>query len=151
MMMSAPRQRHRPQEAYLPNASQLSGPMAKTDAKPNNRRKRTDPAQFERFIEAARKLHRARDRLVAERTALINQLRAILLERGITVPQGRTKLGRYLAVLVEDIASPGIGALTPRMRSLIEDMRAEWGELDRRIMAFEEEFTAHAREDEAAR
>src|ERR1700676_4035527 len=51
-------------------------------------------------------LHRARDRLVAERTALINQLRAILLERGITVPQGRTKLGRYLAVLFEDIASP---------------------------------------------
>ncbi len=31
-------------------------------------------------------LHRARERLVGERTALINQLRAILLERGITVP-----------------------------------------------------------------
>jgi transposase len=31
-------------------------------------------------------LHRVRDRLVSERTALINQLRAILLERGITVP-----------------------------------------------------------------
>jgi hypothetical protein len=29
--------------------------MANADAKPNNRRKRTDPAQFERFIEAARK------------------------------------------------------------------------------------------------
>jgi hypothetical protein len=29
--------------------------MAKADAKPNNRRKSTDPAQFERFIEAARK------------------------------------------------------------------------------------------------
>jgi transposase len=28
-------------------------------------------------------LHRARDRLVGERTALINQLRAVLLERGI--------------------------------------------------------------------
>ena len=42
-------------------------------------------------------LHRARDRLVGERTALINQLRAILLERGITIPQGRTKLERYLA------------------------------------------------------
>jgi len=96
-------------------------------------------------------LHRARDRLVGERTALINQLRAILLERGITVPQGRTKLGQYLAVLFEDIASPSIGALTPRIRSLIEDMHTEWGELDRRILAFEEEFTAHAREDEAAR
>jgi transposase len=33
-------------------------------------------------------LHRSRERLVAERTALINQLRAILLERGIVVPKG---------------------------------------------------------------
>jgi transposase len=42
-------------------------------------------------------LHRARDRLVGERTALINQLRAILLERGTAVPQGRHKLERYVA------------------------------------------------------
>ena len=41
-------------------------------------------------------LHRSRDRLVAERTALINQLRAILLERGIIVPQGKRKLEQYL-------------------------------------------------------
>jgi len=37
-------------------------------------------------------LHRARERLVAERTDLINHLRALLLERGITVAQGRRKL-----------------------------------------------------------
>jgi transposase len=37
-------------------------------------------------------LHRVRDRLVGERTALINQLRAVLLERGFTAPQGRRKL-----------------------------------------------------------
>ena len=42
-------------------------------------------------------LHRARDRLVGERTALINQLRAVLLERGITIPQGRRKLAEHLA------------------------------------------------------
>jgi transposase len=41
-------------------------------------------------------LHRARERLVAERTALINQLRSLLLERGVTVPQGRRKLEREL-------------------------------------------------------
>src|SRR5712671_3895222 len=41
-------------------------------------------------------LHRVRGRLVAERTALINQLRALMLERGIAVPQGRCKLARYL-------------------------------------------------------
>src|SRR5215469_12587901 len=39
-------------------------------------------------------LHRARDRLVAERTALINQLRAVLMERGIVIPQGWRKLNR---------------------------------------------------------
>ena len=38
-------------------------------------------------------LHRARDGWSAQRTALINQLRAMLLERGIMVPQGRRKLG----------------------------------------------------------
>src|SRR5918912_2423972 len=32
-------------------------------------------------------LHRARDRLVGQRTALMNRMRSILLERGITVPQ----------------------------------------------------------------
>jgi transposase len=41
-------------------------------------------------------LHRVRERLVAERTALINQLRSLMLERGITVPQGRCKLERHL-------------------------------------------------------
>ena len=45
-------------------------------------------------------LHRARARLVNERTALINQLRAMLLERGITVAQGRRRL--------EQISSPWI-------------------------------------------
>ncbi len=33
-------------------------------------------------------LHRVRDRLVGERTALMNQLRAVLMERGITVVDG---------------------------------------------------------------
>ena len=32
-------------------------------------------------------LHRVRDRLVGERTALLNQLRGVLMERGITVAQ----------------------------------------------------------------
>ena len=93
-------------------------------------------------------LHRARDRLVGERTALINQLRAILLERGETVPQGRRKLEQYLAAMLEQDSDP---TLSPRMRQLIEDMRAEWRELDRRITAFDNEFAAQARNDPAAR
>jgi transposase len=34
---------------------------------------------------------------------------------------------------------------------LINDMQSEWGELDRRIHAFDNEFAARAREDEDTR
>ena len=93
-------------------------------------------------------LHRARDRLVGERTALINQLRAILLERGSTVPQGRRRLEQYLATMLDP---EGEASLSPRMHRLIEDMRAEWLELDRRIATFDNEFAACARNDADAR
>src|ERR1700722_512049 len=58
-------------------------------------------------------LHRSRDRLVGERTALINQLRAILLERGIVAPQGRRKLEQHL---VELLACGEAGSLSRRTR-----------------------------------
>ena len=49
-------------------------------------------------------LHRARDRVVVERTSLMNQLRALLLERGIIVPQGRAKLRYWVnELLVADL------------------------------------------------
>src|SRR5215204_5054286 len=67
-------------------------------------------------------LHRARDRLVGERTALINQLRAILLERGLVIPQGRRKLEQRLA---EMLADGEVLAISARMRILIEDMQAQ--------------------------
>src|SRR6202161_4347726 len=47
-------------------------------------------------------LHRARDQLVGERTSLMNQIRSLLLERGIIVPQGRAKLASRLAELLDD-------------------------------------------------
>jgi transposase len=92
-------------------------------------------------------LHRARDRLIGERTALINQLRAILLERGITVPKGRYKLQQHLAALDPEDDT----ALSGRIRQLIDDMRAEWLALDQRIAAFDNEFATHARANASAR
>lgn len=94
-------------------------------------------------------LHRARSRLVGERTALINQLRAALLERGITVPQGRRRLERFLELIPDREDAPPL--LSPRIRLLIDDMRAQWRELDRRIAAFDAEFVAAARSDVTAR
>jgi transposase len=92
-------------------------------------------------------LHRARDRLIGERTALINQIRAFLLERGLIVPQGRRKLELYLEVLFAEERVP----FSPRTRLLVDDMRAEWRAIDRRISTFDEEFTEQARTSDAAR
>src|ERR1700721_1089915 len=93
-------------------------------------------------------LHRSRDRLVGERTALINQLRAILLERGLVAPQGKWKLKEFLNVLMD---KQGGASLSPRMLLLVEDARAQWAELDRRIAAFDAEFVRWAKENEEAR
>ena len=93
-------------------------------------------------------LHRGRDRLVAERTALINQLRALLLERGVVLPQRRRAL---LTWLDAPVAAGEPDPLSPRLRLLVADMRAEWAELDRRIGVFDDEFAASARADDASR
>lgn len=87
-------------------------------------------------------LHRARDRLVGERTTLINQLRAILLERGIVIAKGRSTLERQLDQLLA-----GEMAISRRIRELIEDMRDEWRALDDRIGALDTEFADLARTD----
>ena len=68
----------------------------------------------------------------------MNQLRAVLMERGITIPQGRRKLGQHPAVMLDGDEVQ----LSPRVRLLVEDMRAEWSALDHRIAAFDDEFSA---------
>jgi transposase len=93
-------------------------------------------------------LHRARERLVSERTALINHLRALLLERGIVAPQGRRKLEEQFSTFADE---DGIEALSPRIRLLIEDLRAEWRALDERIAVFDKEFVQMARNEEPVR
>ena len=91
-------------------------------------------------------LHRVRERLVLARTALTNQLRAILLERGIIMPKGRMILMRRLQEIgLENLA---VGA---RTRALLKDLIDECAELDRRIRAYDEEFAAVARHDAQAR
>ena len=90
-------------------------------------------------------LHRVRDRLVGQRTSLMNQVRSLLLERGIVVPQGRRSL--LDAVAAEGHASE----LGRRIRLLLEDMLDQWRALDARIAALDDEFAEMTRRDPAAR
>jgi transposase len=92
-------------------------------------------------------LHRARDRAVGERTSLMNQLRAVLFERGVIMPQGRAKLRLRVAKLLQE----AVEQLSSRIRLLIEDMLIRWQALDERIAAFDSEFAAEAKHNEAAR
>jgi len=74
-------------------------------------------------------LHRSRSRLVRQRTAVINQIRAFLLERGIAVRQGPQALRQALP---EILARPG-DVLSPRMIHMIEGLCSDWRHLDGRV------------------
>jgi transposase len=93
-------------------------------------------------------LHRVRDRLVGQRTSLTNQIRSILLERGIVVPQGRRSLLDALATLSLEADGSGVGT---RVRLLLDDMLDQWRALDARIKALDDEFAEMARNDPVAR
>src|SRR6201997_3120191 len=56
-------------------------------------------------------LHRVRERWVGRRTAVINQIRGLLLERGITVSRGRRRIEESLPGILEDPDRKLSGAL----------------------------------------
>ena len=63
-------------------------------------------------------MHRVRERLVSQRTGVINQIRAFLLERGIAVRQGR----QFLRTELPTILATRSDALSPRMLRMIEGL-----------------------------
>ena len=88
-------------------------------------------------------LHRVRERLVSQRTGIINQIRAFLLERGIAVRQGQRFLRAELPGL---LASPP-EVLSPRMVHVIEDLAGDWRRLDERIEGLSADIKVLAEED----
>jgi transposase len=88
-------------------------------------------------------LHRVRERLVSQRTGIINQIRAFLLERGIAVRQGQ----RFLRAELPRILATPPDVLSPRMVRVIEDLADDWRRLDERIEGLSSEIEAVARHD----
>jgi transposase len=88
-------------------------------------------------------LHRVRERLVSQRTGIINQIRAFLLERGIAVRQGQRFLRAELPGL---LASPP-EVLSPQMVHVIEDLAGDWRRLDERIEGLSTDIKVLAEED----
>src|SRR5207244_649444 len=84
---------------------------------------------------------RVGERLVSQRTGIINQIRAFLLERGIAVRQGQ----RFLRAELPRILAAPPDVLSLRMVHVIEGLAGDWRRLDERIEGLSGEIEAIAR------
>ena len=92
-------------------------------------------------------LHRVRERWVMRRTAVVNQIRGLLLERGITLRQGRRHLETALPGILEDASSRLSGAL----RMLLGQLKLELEQLAGRIDEADSSMTRATQENEGCR
>ena len=89
-------------------------------------------------------LHRVRERLVSQRTSIIYQIRAFLLERGVAVRQGP----RFLRAELPGILATRTDVLSPGMLRVIEALAGDWRHLDARIEGLSGEIETLAHQDQ---
>ena len=87
--------------------------------------------------------HRIRERLMAQRTALVNQIRGLLMERGIFVQQGVQKLKRELPKIVES------DELSASMKENVLELYKELNYLNSKIAFYDEKIEAIFKQNEA--
>jgi len=86
-------------------------------------------------------LHRVRERWVMRRTAVMNQIRGLLLERGITLRQGRRHIDAALPGTLEDASAQLSGTL----RVLLAQLRLEHDRLQMRIDEADDRLSGHTK------
>jgi transposase len=89
-------------------------------------------------------LHRVRSRLVSRRTATINQIRAVLIEQGITVRKGLPALKGSFRTILEERQDE----IPLRMRALLNGLYGDWLWLDERIDTISREIEEISRTEE---
>src|ERR1700688_1744601 len=90
-------------------------------------------------------LHRVRERWVMRRTAVVNQIRSLLLERGLTLPKGRSHLDKQLPRILEDAELN----LSGSFRVLLSQLKLELEQLAARIEQMDTVIQKTAKENEA--
>ncbi len=90
-------------------------------------------------------IHRVRDRLISRRTAVINQLRAFLLERGMVFAKSPAKLHKEIPEVLENAEEN----LTPRMRNLLALCGVSGRRLEQQIVEMNMEVEQIASSDAA--
>ena len=90
-------------------------------------------------------MHRMRDQLVHERTALMNQIRSYLHEFGIVIAQGRAPLAKIFPIIHEDMQLPLL------LRQSIAELADRLADLERRIQILDQRISAWSKQDNAAK
>lgn len=89
--------------------------------------------------QAALLLHRGRERLVRQRTALVNALRAHLAEFGVIAPQGLRNVGRLIAIVRDesDTRLPDLARQVLRvLATQLEQLGAAVAAIEKELMAW---------------
>src|ERR1700757_4741612 len=89
-------------------------------------------------------MHRVRDRQVRRRTALINEIRGFLLERGLTFAARPIQSRKNLPAVIEDAEQN----LRPRLRWLLDRMWQEWKQTEIDIATVTDEIERINNQDE---
>ncbi|MGB9429905.1 MAG: IS110 family transposase [Gammaproteobacteria bacterium] len=89
--------------------------------------------------------HRLRSLGVRQRTATVNQARALLLEQGLTIPKMIGNFRRQLPRILEDAEN----GLSPCLRALVADLFQQVREFDARIDRLTQDLTARAQTEPA--
>ncbi len=90
-------------------------------------------------------LHSARSLLIKQQTMLVNAMRGLATEFGLTVPKGISRLGELTALVDVDEAFPETA------RSVFTELYEQCDSLAEGIDTIETKIVAHARSDETAR
>jgi len=83
-------------------------------------------------------LHRIRSQAVARRTAQANQIRGLLMEYGVIIPQGISHIRKSIPQILEDADNE----LTTLFRELLAELYHEMVHLDERIKTLEDKLEA---------
>jgi transposase len=91
--------------------------------------------------------HRQRERIKGERTALVNQIRGLLAEYGVVIPQGVKAVRKALPEILEDAEN----GLTPLTRELFAELQEELRAIEQRFECCEKRIQSLNQANEVCR
>lgn len=90
-------------------------------------------------------LHRVRERYIKARTALMNELRGLLMEYGVVIPKGRAELGKHVTRVAE------LESVTEIIKSVARELYNELMELEVRLGAITKKIEVSAATNEVCK